>query len=69
MNLTPKFRESVEKFVKALEEKKAFIGRELVRKYAGYYGPTCVVDFAFSVGGMPGIHAAILEKAGYTKGT
>ena len=60
--LDPRFRESVEKFVKALEENKAFIGKELIRKYAGYYGPTCIVDFAFSVGSMPGIHAAILEK-------
>jgi len=60
--LDPKFRESVEKFVKALDDNKGFIGKELVRKYAGFYGPTCVVDFAYAVGGMPGIHAAILEK-------
>jgi hypothetical protein len=62
--LDPKFRESVEKFAKALENEdiKAFIGRELVRKYGGFYGPTAVVDFAYGVGGMAGINAAILEK-------
>jgi len=65
--LDPKFRESVEKFAKALEDHKALIGAELVKKYGGFYGPTCVVDFGFSVGGMPGIHAAILEKVDIPK--
>jgi hypothetical protein len=60
--LDPKFRESVEKFVKALEDNKAFLGRELIRKYGGFYGPTCVVDFGYAVGGMAGIDAVILEK-------
>ncbi len=62
--LDPKFREAVETFVKSFDkpEIKAFIGKEAMRKATGYYGPVCVVDFAVSVGGMPGIFATILDK-------
>jgi len=60
--LDPKFREAVEKFVAEIERRKDLIGREAVKKYAGFYGPTTVVDFAFSVGGMPGYFAYILDK-------
>jgi len=60
--LDPKFREAVEIFVKEIEKRRDLIGREAAKKYAGYYGPTTVVDFAFSVGGMPGYFAYILDK-------
>ncbi|RLE56113.1 MAG: DUF2193 domain-containing protein [Thermoprotei archaeon] len=60
--LDPKFREAVETFVKELEKRRDLIGREAMRKYCGFYGPTCVVDFAYSVGGMSGLFAYILEK-------
>ena len=62
--LDPKLREAVEKFVASFDkpEIRAFIGREAFRKATGYYGPTCVVDFAVSVGGMSGIFATILDK-------
>lgn len=60
--LDPKFREAVEVFVKEIEKRRDLIGREAMKKYAGYYGPVTVVDFAFSVGGMPGYFAYILDK-------
>jgi hypothetical protein len=60
--LDPKFREAVEKFVEEIEKRKDLIGREAIKKYTGYYGPTTVVDFAFSVGGMAGYFGYILDK-------
>lgn len=62
--LDPKFRDSVEKFVESFDkpEIRALIGREALRKYTGYYGPVCIVDFAVSAGSMPGLFAMILDK-------
>jgi hypothetical protein len=40
------FKSSMDKFIDAIEKSEALIGREVVRRYGGFYGPTCVVDFA-----------------------
>jgi len=42
----PKFQASVDKFIEAVSKSEALVGREVVRRYGGFYGPTCVVDFA-----------------------
>lgn len=42
----PAFKKSVDAFVVAIGKAEALIGRESARRYAGFYGPTCVVDFA-----------------------
>lgn len=59
----PKFRDSVETFVKHFDDPdiRAFIGREAIRKYGGLYGPSAVVDFAYSPGSMSGLFAFILD--------
>ena len=47
------FKASMWKFIEAIAANKALIGREVARRYGGMYGPTCVVDFAMSVGSVP----------------
>jgi len=54
------FKASMWKFIDALAENKALIGREAVRRYGGMYGPTCVVDFAMSVGSVSNLVNRIL---------
>ncbi|HHT19487.1 MAG: DUF2193 domain-containing protein [Euryarchaeota archaeon] len=44
------FKTSLDKFIEAIGKAEALIGKEVVRRYGGFYGPTCVVDFAL----MPG---------------
>ncbi|HUU75924.1 MAG TPA: DUF2193 family protein, partial [Methanoregulaceae archaeon] len=39
----PAFRKSVNAFVEGIGKAEALIGRESARRYAGFYGPTCVV--------------------------
>ncbi len=56
----PAFKESMWKFIDAIAENKALIGREAVRRYGGMYGPTCVVDFAMSVGATTNVVNRIL---------
>ncbi|AUB55849.1 hypothetical protein BK007_07440 [Methanobacterium subterraneum] len=46
----PEFEKSLNKFIEAIGKAEALIGKEVVRRYGGFYGPTCVVDFAL----MPG---------------
>ncbi len=55
------FRKSVEKFVEAIEKAEALIGKEVVRRYGGFYGPTCVVDFALIPGSTSNIVNRILK--------
>ena len=43
-----------------IADNKALIGREATRRYGGMYGPTCVVDFALSVGSVPNLVNKIL---------
>ncbi len=46
----PSFEKSLDTFIDAIGKAEALIGRDSVRRYGGFYGPTCVVDFAL----MPG---------------
>jgi len=54
------FKASMWKFIDAIAANKALIGREAIRRYGGMYGPTCVVDFAMSVGSVPNVVNQIL---------
>jgi hypothetical protein len=58
----PEFKASMWKFIDALAANKALIGLEAVRRYGGMYGPTCVVDFAMSVGSVPNVVNRILRE-------
>jgi len=58
----PSFRKSVEKFIDAIAANETLIGRESVRRYGGFYGPTCVVDFAFVPGSTSNVVNTILSK-------
>lgn len=46
----PSFEKSLDTFIDAIGKAEALVGRDSVRRYGGFYGPTCVVDFAL----MPG---------------
>jgi len=56
----PDFKKSMWKFIDAIGANKALIGREAARRYGGMYGPTCVVDFAMSVGSTSNVVNRIL---------
>ena len=56
----PAFKASMWKFIDAIAANKALIGLEAARRYGGMYGPTCVVDFAMSVGSVPNVVNQIL---------
>jgi hypothetical protein len=56
------FKDSMWKFIDAIGKNQALIGREAVRRYGGMYGPTCVVDFAMSVGSVPNVVNRILRE-------
>ena len=56
------FRKSVEKFIDAIGKAEALIGKEVVRRYAGFYGPTCVVDFALIPGSTSNVVNRILKE-------
>ena len=64
----PAFKASMWKFIDAIAANKALIGRESVRRYGGMYGPTCVVDFAMSVGSVPNVVNQILTRHGHPQG-
>ncbi|HEX9118266.1 MAG TPA: DUF2193 domain-containing protein [Anaerolineae bacterium] len=57
----PEFKASMWKFIDALAENKALLGRESARIYGGMYGLTCVVDFAFSCGSTSNVVNRILR--------
>ncbi|HEY3421692.1 MAG TPA: DUF2193 domain-containing protein [Methanocellaceae archaeon] len=57
----PAFRKSAEKFIKAIGKSEALIGKESIRRYGGFYGPTCVVDFAFVPGSTSNVVNRILQ--------
>jgi hypothetical protein len=57
----PSFRKSVDAFIKGVGKAEALIGRESARRYAGFYGPTCVVDFALIPGSSSNIVNQILK--------
>jgi hypothetical protein len=58
----PAFKKSMWQFIDAIAANKALIGLEAVRRYGGMYGPTCVVDFAMSVGSVPNLVNRILRN-------
>ena len=60
-DMDPAFKKSMWKFLDAIAENKALIGREAIARYGGMYGLTCVVDFAFSVGSVPNLVNRILK--------
>ena len=55
------FRDSTDKFIQALADNEALIGKESIRRYGGFYGPVCVVDFAFSPGSTSNVVNRILK--------
>lgn len=59
--LDPAFRQAVEKFIAAIAANEALIGREAIRRYGGFYGPTCVVDFAYCPGSTSNVVNDILR--------
>ncbi|MCK9150608.1 DUF2193 domain-containing protein [Methanobacterium alcaliphilum] len=52
------FNKSLDTFIEAIGNAESLIGREVVRRYGGFYGPTCVVDFAL----MPGSTSNIINR-------
>ena len=58
----PAFEKSVDSFIAAVGKAEALIGKESARRYAGFYGPTCVVDFALIPGSSSNIVNQILKK-------
>jgi hypothetical protein len=56
----PAFKASMWKFIDAIAANRAMVGMEAVRRYGGMYGPTCVVDFAMSVGSVSNVVNQIL---------
>jgi len=58
----PKFEKSVRTFANSIGKAEALIGLESARRYAGFYGPTCVVDFALIPGSTSNVMNRILAK-------
>ncbi|HML04234.1 MAG TPA: DUF2193 domain-containing protein [Methanobacterium sp.] len=58
------FKKSVDTFVDAIGKSEDIIGLDSVRRYAGFYGPTCVVDFALIPGSTSNVVNRILKRAG-----
>jgi hypothetical protein len=56
------FEKSADKFVEAIGNSESIIGLESVRRYSGFYGPTCVVDFALIPGSTSNVVNQILKK-------
>ena len=52
---------SMDKCIDAIGKNEALIGREVVRRYGGFYGPTCVVDFALIPGSTSNVVNRILQ--------
>lgn len=59
--LEPSFKKSAEKFCDGISANKATLALEAIRRYGGMYGPTCVVDFGFSVGSVPNFVNRVLK--------
>ena len=56
------FKKSVDKFIETIGKSEDIIGLDSVRRYAGFYGPTCVVDFALIPGSTSNIVNKILKR-------
>lgn len=55
------FAKSVQTFIQTIGKSESLIGRESTRRYGGFYGPTCVVDFALIPGSTSNIVNRILQ--------
>ena len=60
-DIDPEFKKSMWMFIDAIAANRALVGLEAVRRYGGMYGPTCVVDFAMSVGSVSNLVNRILR--------
>ncbi|MDO5845472.1 MAG: DUF2193 domain-containing protein [Methanocorpusculum sp.] len=58
----PAFGESMEIFADSIKKNEAIVGKEAARCYAGFYGPTCSVDFALMPGSTSNVVNQILAK-------
>ncbi|MDI6723781.1 MAG: DUF2193 domain-containing protein [Methanobacterium sp.] len=56
------FKKSVDKFIDVIGKSEDIIGLDSVRRYSGFYGPTCVVDFAMIPGSSSNVVNRILKK-------
>ncbi|WP_297827415.1 DUF2193 family protein, partial [uncultured Methanobrevibacter sp.] len=56
------FADSLDKFIEAIADNEALIAKESIRRYGGFYGPTCVVDFALMPGSTSNVVNQILQK-------
>lgn len=54
------FSDSLDKFIDKIASYEALIGKEVIRRYGGFYGPTCVVDFALIPGSTSNVVNQIL---------
>ena len=58
-----KFENSLKTFVETIGECDAISGKEAIRRYGGFYGPTCVVDFALIPGSTSNVVNQILVES------
>lgn len=56
------FKEFVDKFVKKISNSESIILRECKRKYNGFYGPTCALDFVLTPGSTSNVLNQILRR-------
>ena len=56
------FADSLDKFIQAIADNEAIVAKESIRRYGGFYGPTCVVDFAMMPGSTSNVVNQILQK-------
>ena len=55
------FADSMATFIQAIADSETLITKESVRRYGGFYGPTCVVDFALMPGSTSNVVNQILK--------
>ena len=55
------FADSLDAFIKAIADNEALVAKESIRRYGGFYGPTCVVDFALMPGSTSNVVNQILQ--------
>jgi len=63
----PEFREFVEKFILEIGNSKDIISKESIRKYSGFYGPTCALDLALTPGSTGYVLNQIIERMNLSK--
>ncbi|AMK15414.1 hypothetical protein YLM1_0857 [Methanobrevibacter olleyae] len=55
------FADSLDVFIKSIADNEALVAKESIRRYGGFYGPTCVVDFALMPGSTSNVVNQILK--------